>query len=97
MSIVHSNRQATTDEITAEMDRRGEVIESLETALAAKDAEIERLKAALAPFADDLRNHPENIDDGWLDGTPYVKRSVLKISHLRAARAALRESDDAAL
>lgn len=47
MTVIHSNRQATTDEIAAEMDRRGAVIEGLEAALAAKDAEIERLREAL--------------------------------------------------
>ena len=45
MSIVHANRQASVDEIAAEMDRRGKVIETLE-------AQISELRAKLFPYAD---------------------------------------------
>lgn len=44
MSISTHSRRASIDEIAAEMDRRGRVIEELEAQLAAKDAEIERLQ-----------------------------------------------------
>ena len=66
-----------------------EAEQRLQTKLQAAAAEVTRLREALEPFSDDLDNHPANIDDAWLDGTPYVKRSTLKVSHLRKARAAL--------
>lgn len=45
MTIVHTHRNASIDEIAAEMDRRGTVIETLE-------AQVSELRAKLFPYAD---------------------------------------------
>lgn len=45
MTVAHSHRNASIDEIAAEMDRRGTVIESLE-------AQVSSLRAKLSPYAD---------------------------------------------
>ncbi len=45
MTVVHAHRNASIDEIAAEMDRRGTVIESLE-------AQVSELRAKLFPYAD---------------------------------------------
>ena len=42
MTIINVSRAATTDEISAEMDRRGAVIEQLETALRQRADEATR-------------------------------------------------------
>ncbi|MBO0141465.1 hypothetical protein JZX87_09850 [Agrobacterium sp. Ap1] len=64
-----------------------------EAALAAKDAEIAALKAALEPFADAA----ENLDDDHKDSSPIWEAPAamsIDAKHLRAARAALKEKAD---
>jgi hypothetical protein len=45
MSVVHSARQASIDEIAAEMDRRGEVIEKLEASLKLAETALRNILA----------------------------------------------------
>ena len=44
MSQSHNHRQASFDEVVAEMDRRGAVIERLEARVAELEAELSRKK-----------------------------------------------------
>ena len=68
MSIIHTTRTASVDEIAAEMDRRGAVIEQLEARLAHIDGIY---KGAI----DDLNHHQTQLDiDGVMVG---VSRQAL--------------------
>ena len=63
MSVVHTNRPASAAEIVSEMDRRGAVIEKLESRIAALEAQVEGMReletrmrdAGLPGFADHIR------------------------------------------
>lgn len=52
MTIYTFSRQASADELAAEMDRRGEVIEALEAIITSLRAELERKDAALRFYAE---------------------------------------------
>ena len=81
MSIYSVTRRATPDEMGREIDRRGECIKKLET-------EIERLRAALRPFA----NFCIDIDAteaGRLAPASQMIHAGLTVGAFRDARAAL--------
>lgn len=62
MSVVHSSRPASVDEIAAEMDRRGAVIEKLEAALAAKDAALSCQSLSLSEAREDVERLRRRLD-----------------------------------
>jgi hypothetical protein len=66
MPIITTNRTATTDEIAAEMDRRGRVIEALE-------AENERLREALK----EIEAFGPGITHGRAVGVRSIARAAL--------------------
>jgi len=71
-----------------------DLIDSQSAEISAVKAKLAEAMETLRPFADDLSNFTRPEDDNWLDGTPYVKRSELKTSHLRAARRLVEESNN---
>ncbi|GGE36537.1 hypothetical protein GCM10007276_12540 [Agaricicola taiwanensis] len=61
MSITTTTRSASVDEIAAEMDRRGRVIEELEAKLTTRDSLLDDMAKALAlhkAWADNERDGP---------------------------------------
>ena len=56
------------------------------------NAENERLREALKPFANILNGIPKDYDEGWTDMKITVGN--VSVKHLRAAAAAIRESGE---
>lgn len=89
MSIIHIARRASVDEIAREMDRRGDVIESLEATIASLRKRVEELEGALEPFKV-MADYHDDIDNGFGINRPDDMAVKVHLGHLRRARAALR-------
>jgi hypothetical protein len=86
MSVITHMRQATTDEIAAEMDRRGEVIQRLEARIGSLETALRLAESAIAEF---YRYWHGGEMRGSYDGRPE-RESLWKA--LYATRAALAQS-----
>jgi len=83
----HSAARHAAAEIANEADR---AIRDAGAAIASKDAEIARLREALAPFAE-ISKHFNDGESGLIHGwhSTKVGSSEISVEHVHAARAAL--------
>ncbi len=83
----HKSARHAAAEIANEADR---AIRDAGAAIASKDAEIARLREALAPFAE-ISKHFNDGESGLIHGwhSTKVGSSEISVEHVHAARAAL--------
>lgn len=100
MAVITINSRSSFDEVCAEMDRRGAVIESLEAKLLAALSRAERAEASAAKMEAALRDIAEYHipDQPAAYGGDELSWAQRQHAHLRRiARAALPPAPDAAL
>lgn len=84
LMIITHNRRAKIDEIAAEMDRRGEVIERLEADIARKDAMLAMALDRLSIASRELTDVHRIVLRGWVWGQTAmesIKREIGAPSH----------------